>query len=175
MRGQLAQIRMCSSSSSSPPSHIDSSGHVCMVDVGDKSVTQRFARARGTIELTPPAYLLVKETQRSAKGSVLAVAQLAGIMAAKQTAYLIPLCHSLPLAHVSVNFELHEEKCAVTVEAGVKCEGKTGVEMEALTAASVALLTIYDMTKSLSHAHTISEIKLVEKFGGRSGHFVDAN
>ena len=143
-----------------------------MVDVGDKGVTQRFARARGTIELTPPAYLLVKETQRSTKGSVLGVAQLAGIMAAKQTAHLIPLCHSLALAHVSVDFELCEERCAVSVEVGVRCDGKTGVEMEALTAASVALLTIYDMTKSLSHAHVISGVKLVEKFGGRSGHFV---
>lgn len=143
-----------------------------MLDVGHKSVTQRFAKARGTIGLTPSAYLLVKETQHSSKGSVLGVAQLAGIMAAKQTAQLIPLCHTLPLSHVSVHFELCDDRHTVTVEVGVKCEGKTGVEMEALTGVSVALLTIYDMTKSLSHSHVISDVKLVEKLGGRSGHFV---
>ena len=142
-----------------------------MVDVSTKPPSHRHAIASGRISLTPEAYVLVKDLQKSRKGSVLAVAQLAGIMAAKQTSNLIPLCHSLPLTHAGVEFELNDATSVVDVQATVSCYGRTGVEMEALCAVSVALLTIYDMTKAVSHDHVISEVKLVEKDGGRSGRF----
>ena len=99
------------------------------------------------------------------------MAQLAGIMAAKRTAELIPLCHTLPLSHVSVDFTLDDSQCRVEVMGSVMCEGRTGVEMEALCAVAIALLTVYDMTKAVSHDHVISDIQLVEKEGGRSGHY----
>lgn len=142
-----------------------------MVDVGDKPRTRRRAVASGRISLTPKAYNLVTGTERSKKGGVLAVAQLAAIMAAKQTPHLIPLCHPILLSNVKVDFDLQEHDFSVCVRVCVECEGGTGVEMEALCAASLALLTVYDMTKSVSHEHTIEDVRLEEKSGGASGHW----
>lgn len=142
-----------------------------MVDVGDKPPSQRRAVALGVITLSPEAYSLVKDSQQSKKGSVLGVAQIAGIMAAKQTAQLIPLCHSIPLNSIHLDFVLCDSQCCVEVRAEVGCVGRTGVEMEALCAVSVALLTVYDMTKAVSQEHVISDIRLLEKEGGRSGLF----
>ena len=143
-----------------------------MVDVGNKPISHRRAVASGKITLTPEAYTLIKEHHgRSKKGSVLGVAQLAGIMAAKQTPQLIPLCHVVPLSHASVEFSLNDAEGVVEVRATVACVGKTGVEMEALSAVTVALLTVYDMTKSVSHEHVISDVRLEEKEGGVSGNF----
>ncbi len=142
-----------------------------MVDVGAKPRTRRKAVASGTISLTPKAYNLVTGRERSKKGSVLAVAQLAGIMAAKQTPHLIPLCHSLLLSNVEVTFDLQDHDYSVHVRVCVECKGETGVEMEALCATSIALLTVYDMTKSVSHEHTIKDICLEEKSGGTSGNW----
>ena len=143
-----------------------------MVDVSLKSSSNRHAVASGKIHLTAKAYALVKDHHLSKKGSVLSVAQLAGIMAAKQTPNLIPLCHHVTLSHVTVDFELDDNACCVGVRVGVRSVGVTGVEMEALCGVSVALLTVYDMTKSASHRHTITDVCLEEKRGGKSGHFI---
>ena len=142
-----------------------------MVDVSNKTATKRQAIAMGRISLNKNAFYLVKDHQASYKGSVLGVAQLAGIMAAKHTSSLIPLCHNIPLTSVQVTFNLVEDSHAVDVCACVRCEGVTGCEMEALTAASTALLTVYDMTKSVGKDHMITDIRLIEKSGGKSGHF----
>ncbi len=142
-----------------------------MVDIGAKPSTRRRAVASGHILLSPKAYELVTGREVSKKGSVLAVAQLAAVMAAKQTPHLIPLCHSLLITNVEVNFDLQDSDCCVGVRVCVECEGGTGVEMEALCATSLALLTVYDMTKSVSHEHTIEGICLEEKSGGASGHW----
>ena len=152
-------------------SHIDHHGNAYMVDVSDKTATKRQAIAMGTITLNEQAFNIVTDHQASYKGSVLAIAQLAGIMAAKHTSLLIPLCHNILLTSVQVTFHLVEESHAVEVCARVGCEGVTGCEMEALTAASTALLTIYDMTKGIAKDHMITDIRLVEKSGGKSGHF----
>ena len=152
-------------------SHLDSAGSARMVDVGSKPHTTRCAIASGRISLSAKAWETLASTRSSPKGSVLGVAQIAGIMAAKQTSNLIPLCHPLTLSHVWVDFDLVEEEQCVVVRAGVRCEGGTGVEMEALMSASVALLTIYDMTKSASHSHTITDVRLEAKEGGQSGMF----
>ena len=151
-------------------SHIDQHGDAHMIDIGHKSTTKRQASARGKIILNHKAFQLLKDRQISHKGSVLGVAQLAGIMAAKQTSLMIPLCHNIPLTSVEVTFRLNEDTCAVEACARVRCEGMTGCEMEALTALCVALLTVYDMTKNISKEHVISDIRLVEKTGGKSGH-----
>jgi cyclic pyranopterin phosphate synthase len=149
-------------------SHVDARGRVKMVDVGDKPVTSREALARGEIVMSAAALSLIR-TGKVAKGDPLQTARLAGIMAAKQTASLIPLCHPLQLSHVSV--ELTPTRRGYRIEGRVRTEGKTGVEMEALTAVSVAALTIYDMVKAVDKDMVIGDICLVEKSGGRSGHY----
>ena len=150
-------------------SHVDTRGRVKMVDVGAKPVTAREAVARGAITMSAGALLLIRRGE-VAKGDPLQAARLAGIMAAKQTSALVPLCHPLALTHVSV--ELTPARRGYTIEARVRTSAQTGVEMEALTAVSVAALTIYDMLKAVDKAMVIGEIRLVEKTGGKSGHYV---
>lgn len=137
-----------------------------MVDVSSKETTLRNASAEGFITLTPAALAIVRDHTHSPKGSVLGVARVAAILAVKATPTIIPLCHSVIVNSVGVDMEEEGEGVRVTVS--VICEGKTGVEMEALTGVSAALLTIYDMTKSISHSHTISSIRLLQKTGGKS-------
>ena len=153
-------------------SHVDARGRARMVDVGDKPVTHREAVARGEIRMSAAARRMIRRGE-VAKGDPLQTARLAGIMAAKRTASLIPLCHPLPLTHVGV--ELTATRTGYTIEARVKTSAQTGVEMEALTAVSVAALTIYDMIKAVDKEMVIGEICLVEKTGGRSGHYRRAN
>lgn len=150
--------------------HFSSDGASRMVDVGDKPITRRMARAAGRV-LMQPGTLRSLKNREFAKGDVLEVARLAGIMATKRTSDLIPLCHVLPLEKVTVDFSFPEEN-AVQIEVCVSTEAKTGVEMEALTAVSVTCLTIYDMCKSVDRGMEISSIRLLEKSGGRSGPFV---
>lgn len=146
--------------------HFDAAGRARMVDVGDKPATRRVAVARGTVVLAPEAFSVVA-SGTAAKGDALGVARVAGIAAGKRTADLIPLCHALPLTSSQVRFRL-EAPC-VHVEAEVECTGPTGVEMEALTAVSVACLTLYDMAKAYGRGATLTDIRLVRKAGGRSG------
>ncbi len=141
-------------------SHTDAAGKANMVDVGDKNPLDRIARATGSIMLQPATIALIKENQVK-KGDVLTIAEIAGIQAAKQTSALIPLCHPLQLTKVEVRAELNET--GVTVNTLARCIGQTGVEMEALTAASVALLTIYDMCKAVDHTMIINGVTLIEK------------
>ena len=148
--------------------HIDSKGKAAMVDVGDKSSTFREAVATGAVYMEKETIKLISGN-RIAKGNVFETARLAGIMAAKKTAELIPLCHQLNLTSVAVDLKFDNKKHKVDIEAKAKCLGQTGVEMEALTAVSVAALTIYDMCKAVDRAMIISEIKLMEKRGGKSG------
>jgi cyclic pyranopterin phosphate synthase len=148
-------------------SHIDAQGRARMVDVGDKPVTERVAVARATVRMRPETLRLIRG-RRVAKGDALAVARVAGIMAAKRTAELIPLCHPLPVEVAAIDFAPRGAG-ALEIEARVKVSGKTGVEMEALTAVAVAALTIYDMCKAVDRAMTITDIRLIEKRGGRSG------
>lgn len=150
--------------------HIGPSGRGRMVDVSEKEDTKRVAVARGKVFMNRETLLLVKEGG-AGKGDVLGVAQTAGIMAAKQTGQLIPMCHPLFLTGVDIDFIISEETKAVEIEARVSTLGKTGVEMEALTAVSVAALTIYDMCKAVDKDMVISEIYLQEKTGGKSGHY----
>jgi cyclic pyranopterin phosphate synthase len=150
-------------------SHFDPSGASRMVDVGDKAVTRRTARASGQVRMAAETLALVRD-KRAAKGDVLEVARLAGIMAAKRTADLIPLCHPLPLESVTIDFTFVDEQ-TLRIEATVQVESKTGVEMEALTAVSVAALTVYDMCKRVDRGMSIQRIQLEEKSGGRSGHW----
>ena len=147
-------------------SHVDRRGRVKMVDVGAKPVTNREALARGTITMSAAALKLIRRGE-VAKGDPLQAARLAAILAAKQTSSLIPLCHPLPLTHVSV--ELSPSKNGYTIEARVRTSAQTGVEMEALTAVSIAALTIYDMVKAVDKEMVIGDICLVEKSGGKSG------
>ena len=149
-------------------SHLDAKGKARMVDVGDKPVTAREALARGEITMSATALRLIR-TGALAKGDPLQVARLAGIMAAKKTAELIPLCHPLPLTHVRV--ELTPIRRGYRIEARVRTTSQTGVEMEALTAVAVAALTIYDMAKAVDKGMVIGDICLIEKKGGRSGHY----
>jgi cyclic pyranopterin monophosphate synthase len=149
-------------------SHLDATGKARMVDVGDKPATQREARAAGEITMSAAALRLIR-SGRVAKGDPLQTARLAGIMAAKQTAALIPLCHPLALTHVSV--DLTPTRRGYRIESRVRTNGPTGVEMEALTAVSVAALTIYDMVKAVDKAMVIGEVRLLEKRGGRSGEY----
>jgi cyclic pyranopterin phosphate synthase len=151
-------------------SHFDAGGNARMVDVGAKGETERVAVAKATV-LMQPATLAVIRDRKAAKGDVLAVAQLAGIMAAKRTPDLIPLCHPLSLSAVEVKLALDADRHAVEIEATCKLKGRTGVEMEALTAVSVAALTVYDMCKAVDRGMVISEVKLVHKSGGKSGTF----
>ena len=151
-------------------SHFDEQGASHMVDVGDKPVTARVARASGRVTMLRAT--LARIQQRGfAKGDVLEVARLAGIMAAKRNGELIPLCHPLPLDAISINFSFPNDQ-TVMIEAEVRVTAKTGVEMEALTAVSVAALTIYDMCKSIDRGMTIECVCLEEKSGGKSGHFL---
>jgi cyclic pyranopterin phosphate synthase len=147
--------------------HFDAAGASRMVDVGDKTVTRRTARASGVVRMAAETLALVRD-KRAAKGDVLEVARLAGIMAAKRTAELIPLCHPLPLESVSIDLSFADTE-TLRIEATVQVEAKTGVEMEALTAVSVAALTVYDMCKSVDRGMSIGPIRLEEKSGGRSG------
>jgi cyclic pyranopterin phosphate synthase len=150
-------------------SHFDSSGASRMVDVGDKQITRRVARASGLVQMAAETLSLIRE-KRAAKGDVLEVARLAGIMATKRTADLIPLCHPLPIESVAIEFAFESEQ-TLRIEAIVHVEAKTGIEMEALTAVSVAALTVYDMCKGVDRSITIERVQLEEKSGGRSGHW----
>ena len=148
--------------------HLDSEGRARMVDVGHKPDTQRAAVATGEVRMKPETLALIRAGNVK-KGDVLATAQLAGIMAAKRTADLIPLCHPLPLTHIEVNCELKDDLPGVAITATVRTTGKTGVEMEALTAVSVAALTVYDMAKAAEKTMQITNVRLLEKHGGMSG------
>ena len=151
-------------------SHIDETGAARMVDVGSKDDTERFASASGTIAMKPETLAMVMSGQAK-KGDVLATARIAGIMAAKKTSDLIPLCHPLALTQVTVDIAEDKALPGLTVTATAKLKGKTGVEMEALTACSVALLTIYDMAKAVDRGMVIGAIRVTEKSGGKSGHW----
>jgi len=150
--------------------HFDAAGHAHMVDVSDKPVTNRVAVARGTVRMTAATAALIA-AGRAEKGDVLGVARLAGIMAAKKTADLIPLCHPLPITRVALDLRVDEAIPGVVIEATVRTGGQTGVEMEALTAVSVAALTVYDMVKAVERGMQITDICLVLKDGGKSGRY----
>ena len=150
--------------------HLDERGHAAMVDVADKIVTSRTAVARGEVRMAPATLAAIRDGAVP-KGDVLAAARIAGIMAAKRTPELIPLCHTLLLSKVAVDFALDDAAGRVVITATVRCNGQTGVEMEALTAVSVAALTIYDMAKALEKGMEIGGIMLLEKAGGKSGHW----
>jgi cyclic pyranopterin monophosphate synthase len=151
-------------------SHVDEHGKAHMVDVGEKPDTSREARARGAVLMQPTTRQLIQQNAVQ-KGDVLAVAKLAGIMAAKRTAELIPLCHPLPLTSVDLSFQYSVDEGRIDIESVARVHGKTGVEMEALTAVAAAALTIYDMCKAVDREMCITDIRLVEKRGGRSGFF----
>jgi len=151
-------------------SHFDSRGAAHMVDVGAKDSTHRMAVASGRIVMNPATFKLLA-AGRANKGDVLGVARIAAIQAAKRTPELIPLAHPIPITRVAVDFELRKSSSSVVVLARVECRGQTGVEMEALTAAAVGLLTIYDMLKAVDRAMTVQELRLEEKLGGKSGVF----
>ena len=148
-------------------SHINEQGKASMVDVSAKQESLRIAIAKGTVTMLPATLALI-EGNAIAKGDVLATARIAGIMAAKRTAELIPLCHPLAISHIAVDLIIDKSISAIKIEASVRSTGKTGVEMEALTAVSVAALTIYDMAKAVDRAMVISNIRLYEKSGGKS-------
>ncbi len=150
--------------------HFDDQGHSRMVDVAEKAVTQRVARASGMVQMQPETLRRIRDLG-FAKGNVLEVARLAGIMAAKRTADWIPLCHTLPLEGVQIDFSFPDEQ-TVAISAVVRTTAKTGVEMEALVAVTASGLTIYDMCKAVDRGMEISAVRLDEKSGGRSGHFV---
>jgi cyclic pyranopterin monophosphate synthase len=149
-------------------SHLDDKGQARMVDVSDKAITSRTARAEGFVAMQPETLALI-ESGEAKKGDVLATARIAGIMAAKKTHELIPLCHPLAINKAQVDFVTSTSPTGIHVAAEVKVSGQTGVEMEALTAVSVACLTIYDMLKAADKSMIISDIRLIEKTGGRSG------
>ena len=153
-------------------SHLDVNGKAHMVDVSDKAETHRVAIARGEVKMKPETLALIRAGAVK-KGDVLTVAQIAGIQAAKRTAELIPLAHPLPLTQVEVELELMDDLPGVEITATARVTGKTGVEMEALTAVSVAALTIYDMAKAVEKTMRIQNIRLVEKHGGRSGDVIN--
>jgi cyclic pyranopterin monophosphate synthase len=153
-------------------SHLDESGRIKMVDVGHKADSERFALAKGEVLMNEDTLVAVKDGLVK-KGDVLTVAQIAGIMAAKRTSEIIPLCHLLPLNQVNVNLDLDWHLPGVKITASVRTTGKTGVEMEALTAVSVAALTVYDMLKAIQKNMIIQNIRLVEKRGGQSGDIIN--
>ncbi len=150
--------------------HIDNEGRVRMKDVTDKETTMRNAVAQGVVSMNPETFKMIQD-QTIKKGNVLETARIAGIMAAKKTSQFIPMCHPLNVTHVAVDFFPDKTASSIKVEASVRIVGQTGVEMEALTAVSVASLTIYDMCKSYDREMTISNITLLEKSGGKSGTF----
>jgi len=151
-------------------SHVDAAGQASMVDVGPKAVTDRVARARGSIRMKARTLAAIQSNSLK-KGDVLAVARVAGIMAAKRTAELIPLCHPIPLTDVQIDLRADDELPGIIAEATARATWKTGVEMEALTAVTVSLLTIYDMAKSLDREMELYDISLVEKSGGKLGNW----
>ena len=150
--------------------HFDSAGRAHMVDVSDKAETVRTAVAAGRVRMRAETIALVKSGGMK-KGDVLSCAQIAGVMAAKRTSELIPMCHPLALSAVDLDLSLNEADCTVEIRASVRCRGVTGVEMEALTAVSVAALTVYDMCKAVQRDMQITDIRLLEKTGGKSGTF----
>ncbi|MBI4756985.1 MAG: cyclic pyranopterin monophosphate synthase MoaC [Betaproteobacteria bacterium] len=154
----------------SPLTHFDAGGQAHMVDVGAKSETARIARAAGSIFMQPGTLALIRSGD-ARKGDVLGVARIAAIQASKRTSDLIPLCHPLPLTRVAVEFDLDEARSAVHCEVVAQTVGRTGVEMEALTATAVALLTVYDMCKAVDRGMRIADVRLLEKAGGKSGHW----
>ena len=151
--------------------HFDASGQAHMVNVGDKASTHRIATAAGTISMLPETFKMV-EAGNHKKGDVLGIARIAGIQASKRTADLIPLCHPLALTHVSLEFQLDQKMNSITCRVKAETTGPTGVEMEALTAVQVALLTIYDMCKAVDRGMVMGDIKLLEKSGGKSGEWI---
>ena len=157
-------------SADNPLTHFDAQGQAHMVDVGDKAHTARVARAAGSITMLPATFALVRDGNAK-KGDVLGVARIAGIQASKRTSDLIPLCHPIALTKVSVDFSLDETNNRVDCEVTARTTGQTGVEMEALTAVSVALLTVYVMCKAVDRGMRIDGIRLLEKAGGKSGHW----
>ena len=150
--------------------HLNEEGRAKMVDVGDKAVTRRTAVAAGEVHMAPETLALIRSGGMK-KGDVLAVAQVAGIQAAKHCWELIPMCHPLPLTGVDLSFSLQEDPCRVEIRAEVSCTGVTGVEMEALTAVSVAALTVYDMCKAVQKDMRIEHVRLLRKTGGKSGDY----
>ena len=152
-------------------SHFNAAGRAHMVDVSGKDETYRTAVAAGRVRMNAETFALVK-TGGMKKGDVLTTAQIAGVMAAKKTSDVIPMCHSLALTGVDLSFELNDADCTVEITATVKCRGVTGVEMEALTAVSVAALTVYDMCKAVQKDMEITDIRLLQKTGGKSGTFL---
>jgi cyclic pyranopterin phosphate synthase len=151
--------------------HIDAQGRVRMVDVSAKPATERTARAQARVTMSPEMFAMIRD-QSVPKGNVLEAARIAGVMAAKQTSALIPMCHPLNLTHVQLDFFSQPEALAIRIEALARCVGSTGVEMEALTAAAVAALTVYDMCKAYDRAMSITDVFLLEKSGGKSGRWV---
>lgn len=147
--------------------HIDENGQINMVDIGEKAITSRRAVARGVVKMLPKTLQLIMEGQMK-KGDVLATARIAGIMGAKQTSQLIPLCHPLPLSKVTISITPNWQENCLEIEAETRVTGQTGVEMEALTAVSITALTIYDMAKAVDQGMIISDIRLIEKRGGKS-------
>jgi cyclic pyranopterin phosphate synthase len=152
-------------------SHLDDQGRARMVDVSEKEITSRIATARGTIHMRAETLMLILE-DKIEKGDVFAVARVAGILAAKKTSELIPMCHPLNITSVEIDLTPNENPARVDIEAAVRVSGKTGVEMEAMTAVSAAALTIYDMCKAVDREMTIGEIRLFKKSGGKSGTFI---
>ncbi|HLD09913.1 MAG TPA: cyclic pyranopterin monophosphate synthase MoaC [Methylophilaceae bacterium] len=150
--------------------HFDASGQAHMVDVGEKTETHRVARATGSIRMLPATLKLILQGDAK-KGDVLGIARIAAIQGAKRTSELIPLCHPISLTKVKVEFEIDQDKAIIHCTVTAETVGRTGVEMEALTSASVALLTIYDMCKAVDRGMVMGEIKLLEKAGGKSGHW----
>lgn len=150
--------------------HFDNEGKAHMVDVSNKNITQRVAIATGSIKMTADTLELIQKGSHK-KGDVLGIARIAGIMASKKTSELIPLCHPLMLTNVSIEFEISPDHEMVVCNVTTKTAERTGVEMEALTAVSASLLTIYDMCKAVDRAMTITDVKLIEKSGGKSGHW----
>ena len=151
--------------------HFDATGQAHMVDVGDKSITRRIALAGGRIRMLPATLELIR-SGTARKGDVLGVARIAAIQGAKRTAELIPLCHPIALTRVTVEFEIDPADSSVGCTARVECTGQTGVEMEALTAVQVGLLTIYDMCKAVDRGMTITDVRLLEKHGGKTGSYL---
>ncbi|MBQ9815505.1 MAG: cyclic pyranopterin monophosphate synthase MoaC [Lachnospiraceae bacterium] len=151
--------------------HFNESGRARMVDVSAKAETERVAKATASVYMNRETYELVKEGKMK-KGDVLAVAQVAGIMGAKRTSDVIPMCHPIMITGVDIDFELNDDECMIQITSVCKCTGQTGVEMEALTAVSIAALTIYDMCKAVQRDIRIEEVHLLEKSGGKSGHYI---
>ena len=151
--------------------HFNETGHARMVDVGGKQDSERIAVAQATVRMQPSTLATIKSGGIK-KGDVLSVAQVAGIMAAKQTSQLIPMCHPLILTSVDISFQMDDQNSSITIQCQVKTTGKTGVEMEAISGAGIAAMTIYDMSKAIDRWMEITDVKLMEKSGGKSGHVI---